>query len=131
MFGHTQVELFDQPVENLIPQRFRQNHPSHRENFNAHPRARQMGAAMNLFGLRKDGSEFPVDIMLKPLETSSGPVVLTFVRDATEQRMAQDALRRSDLLLRSLVESVRDYAIYILDRDGCVMTWNSGAERIK
>jgi PAS domain S-box-containing protein len=131
LFGHTQVELFGQPVENLVPERFRHNHPSHRENFNAHPRARQMGAAMNLFGLRKDGTEFPVDIMLKPLETAAGPVVLTFVRDATEQRMAQQALRRSDLLLRSLVESVNDYAIYLLDADGCVMTWNPGAERIK
>ena len=49
-------------------------HPSHRENYNAHPSARQMGAAMNLFGLRKDGTEFPVDIMLKPLETPAGPV---------------------------------------------------------
>jgi PAS domain S-box-containing protein len=131
LFGHTQVELFGQPVENLVPERFRRNHPSHRENFNAHPRARQMGAALNLFGLRKDGTEFPVDIMLKPLETAAGPVVLTFVRDVTEQRMAQEALRRSDLLLRSMVESVRDYAIYLLDPDGCVMTWNPGAERIK
>src|ERR1017187_1206939 len=131
LFGHTQAELIGQPIENLVPARFRGRHPSHRDNYNAHPRARQMGAAMNLFGLRKDGSEFPVDIMLKPLETSSVPVVLTFVRDATEQRMAQDALRQSDLLLRTLVESVRDYAIYVLDPDGCVMTWNSGAERIK
>jgi PAS domain S-box-containing protein len=72
-----------------------------------------------------------VDIMLKPLETPSGPVVLSFARDATEQRMAQDALRSKDLQLRSILESVRDYAIYLLDRDGSVMTWNPGAERIK
>jgi len=131
LFGYTQVELFGQPIEHLVPERFRRRHPSHRENYNAHPRARQMGAAMNLFGLHKDGTEFPVDIMLKPLETPSGSVVLSFVRDATEQRMAQEAARRSDLQLRSLVESVGDYAIYLLDRDGCVMTWNPGAERIK
>jgi PAS domain S-box-containing protein len=90
-----------------------------------------MGAAMNLFGLRKDGTEFPVDIMLKPMESASGPVVLSFVRDVTEQRAAQEALRRNDAQLRSIVESVRDYAIYLLDLDGCVMTWNPGAERIK
>ena len=131
LFGYTQAELFGQPVENLIPQRFRARHPSHRENYNAHPRARQMGAAMNLFALRRDGVEFPVDIMLKPLETPSGPVVLSFVRDATEQRAAQEDLRRADQQLRSMVDSVRDYAIYLLDRDGCVMTWNAGAERIK
>src|SRR5580698_2466131 len=96
LFGHSQVELVGQPIENLVPKRFRGRHPSHRENFNAHPRARQMGAAMNLFGLRKDGTEFPVDIMLKPLETANGAVVLSFVRDATEQREAHEALRRSD-----------------------------------
>ena len=47
LFGHTQAELFGQPIENLVPARFRGRHPSHRENYNAHPRARQMGAAMN------------------------------------------------------------------------------------
>jgi PAS domain S-box-containing protein len=131
LFGHTQAELFGLPIENLIPQRFRAHHPDHRENYNAHPSARQMGAAMNLFALRKDGTEFPVDIMLKPVETFSGLVVLSFVRDITEQRAAQEALRRNDLQLRSLVESVREYAIYLLDRDGFVSTWNPGAERIK
>ena len=131
LFGYTQTELVGQPIENLVPARFRSRHPSHRENYNAHPRARQMGAAMNLFGLRKDGVEFPVDIMLKPIETASGPVVLSFVRDVTEQRAAVEALRRNDQQLRSIVESVRDYAIYLLDLDGCVMTWNPGAERIK
>ncbi len=131
LFGYTQGELFGQPIENLVPERFRGRHPSHRENYNAHPRARQMGAALNLFGLRKDGTEFPVDIMLKPMETASGPIVLSFVRDVTEQRLAMDALRRADLQLRSIVESVSDYAIYLLDKDGCVATWNPGAERIK
>ena len=60
-------------VEALVPERFRGRHPSHRENYNAHPRARQMGAALNLFGLRKDGTEFPVDIMLKPMQTAERP----------------------------------------------------------
>ena len=58
-------------------------------------------------------------------------MVLSFVRDVTEQRLAQDALRKADLQLRSIVESVSDYAIYLLDKDGHVMTWNPGAERIK
>ena len=72
LFGYTAAELIGQPIENLVPQRFRGRHPAHRENYHAHPRARQMGAAMNLFGLRKDGTEFPVDIMLKPLQTPVG-----------------------------------------------------------
>jgi len=131
LFGHTQVELYGQLIDSLVPERFRRNHPSHRDNYNAHPRARQMGAAMNLFGLRKDGTEFPVDIMLKPITTEAGPLVLSFVRDVTEQQAAQEGLRRNDQLLRSMIETVRDYAIYTLDPDGSIMSWNSGAERLK
>ena len=131
LFGYREAELIGKPIENLVPQRFRGHHPSHRENYHAHPRARQMGAALNLSGLRKDGSEFPVDIMLKPLSTPEGLAVLSIVRDVTEQREAQSLLRRKDLQLRSLLEGVRDYAIYLLDKDGYVTTWNPGAERIK
>jgi formate hydrogenlyase transcriptional activator len=131
LFGYSEAELVGMKVEALVPERFRRDHPSHRENYHAHPRARQMGAAMNLFGLRKDGTEFPVDIMLKPMETGSGRTVLSFVRDATEQRAAQDELRRQDQLTRSIVDSVRDYAIYMLDREGYVATWNAGGTRIK
>jgi formate hydrogenlyase transcriptional activator len=131
LFGHSPADLIGMPVESLVPLRFRGHHPSHRENYNAHPRTRQMGAAMNLFGLRKDGTEFPVDILLKPVETPSGTVVLSFVRDNTEQHNAQVAMRRSDLQLRSIVEGIHDYAIYLLDGEGYVETWNTGAERIK
>ena len=131
LFGHTQVEMFGMPVENLMPQRFRSRHTHHRENFSASPYARQMGVAMNTLGLRKDGSEFPVDVMLKPVETSSGPVVLAFLRDMSEQRLAQDALRRSDIELRSILDVVQDYAILLLDADGCVATWSPGAERLQ
>jgi formate hydrogenlyase transcriptional activator len=131
LFRHTQDELTGKSIEELVPERFRRQHPSHRENYHAHPRARQMGAAMNLFGLRKDGSEFPVDIMLKPLQTPSGTAVLSIIRDVTEQREAQDLLRKKDLQLRSLLDGVRDYAIYLLDTEGYITTWNPGAERIK
>ena len=108
LFGYSSQELIGQPVEMLVPARFRGNHPRHREDYNAAPRTRQMGAALNLFGLRKDGTEFPVDIMLKPIETAAGPAVVSFIRDATEQRAAQEALRLNDLRLRSIVESIGD-----------------------
>ena len=130
LFGYTRAELTGMPIESLVPERFRGRHPSHRENFNAHPRTRQMGASMNLFALRKDGSEFPVDIMLRPIGTAAGPVTISFVRDTTEQRAAQEELRRQDLQLRSIIETVRDYAIYMLDGEGHVVTWNRGGERI-
>jgi PAS domain S-box-containing protein len=131
LFGYASEELIGQLVEMLVPARFRGGHPRHRENYSAHPRTRQMGAAMNLFGLRKDGTEIPVDIMLKPMETADGPAVMTFIRDATEQRAAQEAVRLNDARLRSIVESISEYAIYLLDREGHVLTWNPGAERIK
>ena len=131
LFGYSSHELIGQSIEMLVPARFRGIHPRHRENYSAAPRTRQMGAALNLFGLRRDGTEFPVDIMLKPIETAAGPAVMSFIRDATEQMAAQEALRLNDLRLRSIVESIGDYAIYLLDRDGHILTWNSGAERIK
>jgi formate hydrogenlyase transcriptional activator len=131
LFGYTTAELSGQPIELLIPQRFRPAHPRHRENFEAHPRTRQMGADLNLFALRRDGTELPVDIMLKPLDHQGRHVTLAFIRDITEQRKAQQAARQSDQQLRSLVEGVRDHAIYLLDREGHVATWNPGAQRIK
>jgi len=131
LFGYASQELIGKRVEMLIPARFRASHPRHREDYNAAPRPRQMGAALNLFGMRKDGTEFPVDIMLKPVRTDAGPAVVSFIRDTTEQKAAQEALRLNDLRLRSIVESIREYAIYLLDRDGHIMTWNPGAERIK
>ena len=131
LFGYTAEELIGRPVEMLVPTRFRRSHPRHREDYNAAPRARQMGAALNLFGLRKDGSEFPVDIMLKPIPTEAGQAILSFIRDATEQHAAQEALRLQDLRLRSVVEGISEYAIYLLDNDGHVVTWNPGAEQIK
>jgi formate hydrogenlyase transcriptional activator len=131
LFGYTQDEFTDKSIEDLVPERFRRHHPSHRENYHAHPRARQMGAALNLYGLRKDNSEFPVDIMLKPLHTPNGTAVLSIIRDVTEQREAQSLVRRQDLQLRSLLDGVSDYAIYLLDKDGFITTWNPGAERMK
>ena len=131
MFGYDPGELLGQSIEILIPGRFRKGHPAHREDFNAQPRTRSMGGGLNLFGLRKDGSEIPVDIMLRPVETANGSIVLSFVRDVSFQRKAQEALRRSDQQLRSIVDGVKDYAIFLLDPKGYVATWNPGAERIK
>jgi len=130
-FGYTISELLGHPVEILIPERFRQAHPSSRDQFNAQPRMRPMGAGLELFACRKDGTEFPVDIMLSPIDASEGPVVLTVIRDITAQKQAETALRESEQRFRLLVENADDYAIFMLDHEGKISTWNVGAERIK
>jgi formate hydrogenlyase transcriptional activator len=130
LFGYTADELIGMSVEVLVPERFRDRHPSHRQNYSVHPHARAMGAALNLGGLRRDGTEFPVEIMLKPMQTPEGVMTMSFVRDMTEQRAAMEMVRRQDQQLRSIVEGVRDFAMYLLDCDGKVVVWNPGAERI-
>ena len=127
-FGYTHEQLVGMKVEELVPGRLRGRNPSHRENDQAHRRERQMGSGDGPFGLRRDGTEFPVDIMLKPIDSEIGPVVLSFVRDSSEQRAAQDAMRNRDQQMRSIVESVRDYAIFLLDREGYILTWSPGGE---
>ncbi len=130
IFGYERDELVGQTIESLIPERFRADHPRHREDYSSHARSRPMGMGLQLFGLRKDGREFPVDIMLSPIEGEPG-VVLTVVRDITERVRLEQALRRSEHQFRLIVEGIRDYAIFLLDSRGNVATWNSGAERIK
>jgi PAS domain S-box-containing protein len=131
LFGYKRVELVGQPVEVLIPERFRAVHPNHRATYGSHPLPRPMGIGLELFGRRKNGTEFPVDIMLSPVETSDGRVVVSVVRNITDRKRAQEELERSEQLFRSLVDGVKDYAIFMLDPEGRVSSWNQGAERIK
>lgn len=131
MFGYTRAEVLGLPVEALIPERFRAPHPAHRQNFGVRPSVRPMGMGLELHGRRKDGTEFPVDIMLSPLQVDGVPVSLAVVRDVTERERIEAALHRSEERFRLLVESVKDYAIFMLDSGGRVATWNAGAERLK
>lgn len=95
LFGYKREELIGQPIEILLPERFRHSHVRHRAGYMAEPRMRKMGKGLDLYGLRKDGNEFPVDIMLSPMQTHEGRNVIAIVRDITQAREAEEALRKS------------------------------------
>jgi formate hydrogenlyase transcriptional activator len=131
MFGYTREELLNQPVEILIPENFRQKHQQHRDAYHSAPHPRPMGIGLELYGRRKDGSTFPVEISLSPLEEGGGVLVTAAIRDVTERKRAEEALRQSQERFRLLVEEVKDYAIFMLDPAGRIVSWNEGAQKIK
>src|SRR5262245_17247056 len=107
LFGYRREELLGQPVEMLVPQRFRTNHPSHRTGFFADPRARMMGVGRDLAGLRKDGSEFPIEIGLNAIITEGQTLALAAVADITERKRIENATRK---LLDGIIENIQALA---------------------
>src|SRR5277367_2287947 len=96
MFGYSRDEMLGNRVEMLMPPRFRQLHPVHRDAYFEKPSARAMGPGLEFYGLRKDGTEFPVEISLSPLRTEEGSLVSSSIRDVTARRLAEEKMLQSE-----------------------------------
>jgi PAS domain S-box-containing protein len=122
LFDYKRGALLGRPIEVLLPQRYRHGHVAHRVNYFSHPRARSMGAGLELYGLRQDGREFPVEISLSPLETTEGTLVMSAIRDISDRQKAEQKFR-------GLLEAAPD-AIVIVNREGNIVLVNSQTERL-
>jgi len=144
MFGYDRDELIGEKVELLVPERLRKEHHHHRANFAKQPKTRRMGADLELYGRRRNGSEFPVEISLSPVKVEGGVIVLSAIRDITDRLRIERELRRvteeihrqtaeqlgeSRARLAAIIDSSED-AIIGKTLNGTITSWNKGAERI-
>ncbi len=129
MFGYAKGELQGHPVETLIPDELRALHPSLVGNYTAKPAIRPMGHRLNLLGKRKNGTVFPVDIMLSPLECKEGACILAVIRDMTEQKQAERDLKTSQQLLQHVIDAM-PVGLWILDAEGNITHGNPAAQTI-
>ncbi|TVR77733.1 MAG: PAS domain S-box protein [Chitinophagaceae bacterium] len=122
MFGYVRSELLGKEVESLIPKRFTNKHGGHRKNFFKSPKVREMGAGLELFGMRKDGSEFPVEISLSPLKLENGVFVSAAIRDITFRK-------KIEAKFKGLLESAPD-AMVIVNKKGEIQLVNAQTEKL-
>lgn len=125
MFGYNRSEIISRKVELLIPERFRDNHTGHRNIFFNHPKARGMGIGLELFGIKKGGKEFPIEISLSPLDTEEGILVSAAIRDISERKKVEEEVR----FLASIAKNIQDPVVSV-DSNSNITRWNDAAERL-
>jgi len=127
LFGYERTELIGQSVEMLVPQRMRSQHAGNRGEFYAHSELRAMGKGRELYGVRKDGQEFPLEIGLNPIRTPDGMRVLASVVDISGRKLAEQALKKE----RDFIDAVLETAgalVVVLDREGRILRFNRACE---
>lgn len=122
LFGYSRDELANRPVELLVPGRFRGSHPAHRARFMKHPEARSMGTNTDLFAVRKDGTEFPVEVGLNPIVTEEGAMTLATIIDITVRKKAEEQFRL-------VVESAPN-AMVLVNAEGLIKLVNKATESL-
>ncbi|MGC4089404.1 MAG: PAS domain S-box protein [Polyangiaceae bacterium] len=122
IFGYVRQELLGKPIEVLVPERFREGHPARRGAYQTSPNARPMGAGVELFARRKDGSEFPAEISLSPIEIDKIVFISSAIRDISDRKEA-------DTRFRALLESAPD-AMVLVRSDGRIALVNAQMERL-
>jgi PAS domain S-box-containing protein len=144
-FGYSRDELIGQKVNNIIPEGFAERLIADGARSATDALAQQIGTGIELIGRRKNGSEFPLEIMLSPLQSAEGILVTAAIRNISarkkaeehlaqieeRRRLGDDALRESEERYRMLLGGIQNYAIFMMDAHGNVLSWNAGAERIK
>ena len=130
-FGYRRDELLGRKVKSIIPEGFAERLIADGTRTAAEALAQQIGTGIELSGRRKDGSEFPIEIMLSPLESAEGTLVTAAIRDITERKRIEDALRDSEERFRLMASGIKDYANVMLDPEGFIVSWNEGGERLK
>jgi two-component system sensor kinase FixL len=130
LFGYAHDELLGKLIEVLVPARFKHAHGGHRTDYFKQPRARSMGSGGALFGLHRDGREFPVEVSLSPLQTGHGlPLAMATIHDITIRKEAEAALQESEARMRAIFETAVD-AIITIDAKGSLERLNGAAERM-
>jgi len=129
LFGYSHDKLLGQPVEMLVPLRFRSSHAGLRDGFLSRPGARAMGAGRNLFGLRHDGDEVPIEVGLNTIESPEGVSVLASIVDISERRRGEENLRRSEERFRSLVEATAQI-VWHTDSGGVTVEYSPSFEKL-
>ena len=130
LFGYTRQELIGQPIEILIPSRFRNAHADRRSGFFAKPAAREMGAGLELFALKKDGTELPVEISISPIELEDGVYVSAAIRDITHRKRAEAELKKANRELKAIFDAGAQVSIIGTNTSGIITHFNKGAESL-